>query len=271
MADNRWDTDDIIEADRRAAAYPELPVTVGLELTYGPTHTQGVVTAFTVGQRVVLEDRWGQLHEYKPFDGAFLREGKRVALVAGVAPIPEMRQTASGSVDPGSLRARRAEASRIWVEGIHDAELVEKIWGDDLRVESIVVEPLHGADELQSRVAEFRPAPQRRLGVLLDHLVSGSKESRIAAVAADPNVLIAGHPYVDIWEAIRPAVAGITAWPRVPRGVPWKDGVLAALGRDEDPATFWQSLLGRVTSYRDIETPLVNAVERLIDFVTAVG
>jgi len=268
MAEDRWNIDDIIEADRKAAAYRELPVTIGMELVYGPTHTKGVVTAFTAGQRVMLEDRWGQLHEFKPRDGLFLHKGKRVALVAGEVQPKAARQTASGSVDPGSIRAGRARASRIWVEGIHDAELIEKVWGDDLRVESIVVEPLHGADGLPARVAEFRPGPHRRLGVLLDHLVAGSKEARIAAVAANPNVLVAGHPYVDIWQAIKPAAAGIVAWPVVPRGIPWKAGILDALGRTEEAGVFWRWLLSRVGSYRDVETPLVNAVEQLIDFVT---
>ena len=77
------------------------------------------------------------------------------------------------------MTARVARASRIWVEGIHDAALVERIWGDDLRIEGVVVEPLDGIDELPAAVAEFGPGPTRRLGVLVDHLVAGSKESRI--------------------------------------------------------------------------------------------
>ena len=34
------------------------------------------------------------------------------------------------------------------MEGKHDAELVEKVWGHDLRIEGVVVEPLHGVDDL---------------------------------------------------------------------------------------------------------------------------
>ena len=67
--------------------------------------------------------------------------------------------------------------SRIWVEGIHDAELIEKVWGADLRAEGVVVEQLEGADDLAERVRGFRPGDRRRLGILLDHLVDGSKES----------------------------------------------------------------------------------------------
>ena len=180
----------------------------------------------------------------------------------------EIRFTASGSIDVGTVPARIARASRIYVEGIHDAELIEKVWGDDLRIEGIVVEQMEGADDLAHLVRSFQPGPRRRLGVLLDHLVEGSKESRIAAEVDDTNVLICGHPYVDIWEAIRPEVLGFDAWPQVPMGQPWKEGVLAALGATRDNAgTFWKKALNQVGSYKDLETPLINAVERLIDFV----
>ena len=57
------------------------------------------------------------------------------------------------------------------------------------------------------------PAPQRRLGVLVDHLVAGSKETRAGArqQVAGPHVLVTGHPYVDVWEAVKPATVGIRA------------------------------------------------------------
>ena len=73
-----------------------------------------------------------------------------------------------------------ARASRIWVEGKHDAELVEKVWGDDLRHEGVVVLMLDGVDNLEEVMADFGPAPERRAGVLVDHLVAGSKGARIA-------------------------------------------------------------------------------------------
>ena len=128
-----------------------------------------------------------------------------------------------------------ARASRIYVEGRHDAELVEKIWGDDLRDVGVVVEYLEGVDHLPQIMAEFQPGPGRRLGVLVDHLVPGSKESRIAAGLARDGVLIVGHPFIDIWQAVKPSVIGIGRWPEVPRGIPWKDGVLRAIGWDDNP------------------------------------
>jgi hypothetical protein len=162
-----------------------------------------------------------------------------------------------------------AKESRIYVEGVHDAELVEKIWGHDLRVEGVVVEYLEGIDDLPAIVDAFAPGPGRRLGVLVDHLVEGSKESRIAAQVSSPHVLITGHPFIDVWEAVKPSAVGISSWPRVPRGVPWKEGVLAALGWGDDVRAGWQRILGSVSAFTDLEPSLLGRVEELIDFVTA--
>jgi hypothetical protein len=105
------------------------------------------------------------------------------------------------------------------------------------------------------------------LGVLLDHLVDDSKESRIAAGIDHPDVLVTGHPYVDIWAAVKPSVVGIAEWPDIPKSQPWKEGICAALGVD-DPRLFWKKILNSVSSYADLQPPLVGAVEQLIDFVT---
>ena len=162
--------------------------------------------------------------------------------------------------------ARVAAASRIWVEGRHDAELLELVWGDDLRELGIVVEPMDGADDLAAAVAAFRPAPGRRLGVLLDHLVPGSKESRLAAQVCEADVLITGHPFVDVWAGVRPTVVGLAEWPEIARSsVPWKEALCAELGVDYDG--FWPRLRNAVTTYADLRPELVGAVERLIDFV----
>jgi hypothetical protein len=113
----------------------------------------------------------------------------------------------------------------------------------------------------------FGPSATRRVGVLVDHLVPGSKESRIAAAIVDDDVLITGHPYIDVWQAVKPTALGIDAWPTVPRGVNWKDGICAALSVT-DPREMWRRVLGGVDSYADVEPPLLRAVEELIDFVT---
>ena len=217
-------------------------------------------------ERVSLEDRAGRVRVF-PL-GVFLLDGAAVTLVRPVpaAAPAAARRTASGSVAVATP-ARVARGSRLWVEGKHDAELVERVWGDDLRVEGVVVEPLDGVDDLASLVRTFAPGPGRRLGVLVDHLVAGSKESRVVATVTNPHVLVAGHPYVDVWQAVKPAAVGIAAWPVVARGTPWKEGVCAALGWGASWQG-WRRVLAAVDGYADLEVPLLQSVERLIDFVT---
>lgn len=227
------------------------------------------------GATVTLEDRHGALRAF-PLGPGFLLDGVPVQLVrpsvASPAPARPAR-TASGSVAVPGLPARVARGSRIYVEGRHDAELVERVWGADLRVEGVVVEHLDGIDDLPALVRDFRPAPDRRLGVLVDHLVAGSKEARLAAEATRggtvADVLVVGHPFIDIWQAVRPAALGIPAWPEVPRGQPWKEGVLAALGWNCPPYEAWRRIRSAVSSYADLEPALLGRVEELIDFVTA--
>jgi hypothetical protein len=221
---------------------------------------------------VTLEDRFGRQRVFPLERAGFLLEGQRVTLVRPAAkPAAQgLARTASGSVaPPPGGGARVARASRIYVEGRHDAELVEQIWGDDLRDIGVVVEFLEGVDHLPGLVATFSPGPRRRLGVLVDHLVEGSKESRIAAAVSSPHVLVAGHPFVDIWQAVKPAALGITAWPAVPKGTPWKEGVLRALRWPEDTAAAWRRIRRVARSYADLEPELLGRVEELIDFVTS--
>ncbi|CAA9398738.1 MAG: FIG01000060: hypothetical protein [uncultured Pseudonocardia sp.] len=245
---------------------PEVPAEPGL-VVEDPDGFCGAVVSVDV-REVVLEDRRGARRVFPLRPAAFLVEGRPATLVVPPRAPAGPRRSASGSVAVEGHRARTARAARIWVEGIHDAALVETVWGHDLRVEGVVVEPLHGVDDLAAVVAGFGPGPDRRLGILVDHLVSGSKEARAAHAVAGPHVLVTGHPYVDVWQAVKPSVVGIRAWPRVPRGTDWKTGVCAALGWGE-PADGARRVLGAVRSYRDLETPLIGAVERLIDFVTA--
>jgi len=243
----------------------------GLTVEQRGTGVRGVVLSYAKGF-VTIRDGDGRDHQVRMRDGGFNVDGCQTTLVPpGRTGPTAVTTTASGSIAVGAVPARVARASRIMVEGIHDAELVEHVWGDDLRVEGIAVETLDGADNFTEIVRRFGPRPERRLGVLLDHLVEGSKESRIAATVDHPDVLVCGHPFIDVWAAIRPAAAGIDRWPEIPRGTPWKEGVCDALGVDPaDSPRFWKHLLGRVGSYADLEPELVGAVERLIDFVTAV-
>ncbi len=242
---------------------------------------------------VVLEDRHGATRTF-PLGPGFLLEGEPVRLPpprapavragaggrpgAGDRPGAAPGRTASGSVAVAGARARVARGSRIWVEGKHDAELVEKVWGDDLRVEGVVVEGIEGVDHLAAELRAFEPGPGRRVGVLVDHLVTGTKETRLVqeALAASrgsaAHVLVVGHPFIDVWQAVKPRAVGIDAWPAVPRGRPWKEGVLAGLGwahaSQTDVAQGWKRILRSVSTMADLEAELSGKVEHLIDFVT---
>jgi hypothetical protein len=227
---------------------------------------------------VEMEDRRGRRRSF-PLGPGFLLEGSPVVLTAPPrsAPAPKTR-TASGSLVAPMTPARVARASRIFVEGRHDAELVEKVWGDDLRAEGVVVEYLGGVDDLAEQLAGFEPSRERRAGVLVDHLIAGSKESRIASAVtkvAGGHVLVVGHPFVDIWQAVRPERLGIDRWPTVPRSTSWKHGVCEQLGwphgDQADIARAWQRILACVTAYTDLEPALLGRVEELIDFVTDPG
>ncbi|WP_233605909.1 DUF3097 domain-containing protein [Micromonospora sp. Llam0] len=270
MGGDRRYGDDVLAGNwRRRRVVPEVDAEPDLVVEDADSGFCGAVVGFESGA-VTLEDRHGRRRHFPLVPAGFLLDGQPVTLRrpprAPTAPLQRQR-TASGSVAVGQRPARVAQASRIWVEGVHDAALIERIWGDDLRVEGVVVEPLDGIDGLAAAVAGFAPGPQRRLGVLVDHLVPGSKESRVVATVTSPYVLVTGHPYVDVWQAVRPDRIGLRQWPRIPPGQPWKEGVCAAVGV-ADPAQLWRRILSSVHSYQDVETPLINAMERLIDFVT---
>ncbi len=275
---------DVLATPAAKPQLPEVAAEIGLVVEDVETGWCGAVvrTEKSGGiHLVVLEDRRGRVRSF-PLGPGFWVDGAPVRLVpprpAGSTPVPPGRlRSASGSVAVLNQRAHVARASRILVEGKHDAELVEKVWGHDLRVEGVVVVPLHGVDDLAAAVEDFGPGPGRRLGVLVDHLVAGSKEWHEAATVtrvpgARAHVRVVGHPYIDVWQAVRPQRIGISAWPTIPRGLPWKEGVLAELGwpheEQADVAAGWQRILAAVDSYADLEPELLGRVEELIDFVT---
>jgi len=261
---------------KKSQPAPEVPADPDLVVEEAGTGFCGAVIRCEAGT-VTLEDRFGKHRVFPLAPRGFLLEGKVVTLVRPAPSVVRPTRTASGSVAVPGARARVARAGRIYVEGRHDAELVEKVWGDDLRIEGVVVEYLDGVDDLSEHLRDFGPGPNRRVGVLVDHLVPGSKESRIAqAVMKSPvgkHVLIVGHPFIDIWAAVKPERFGKTAWPQVPRHLEWKKGVCQAWGwphRDQaDIVRAWKHILGGVRDYNDLDPSLLGRVEELIDFVTA--
>ncbi|MEV5003677.1 DUF3097 domain-containing protein [Nocardioides sp. LML1-1-1.1] len=266
------------KAPKRGRAV-ETPADLGLVVEEVTTDWCGEIVAVDRDLHVLtLEDRRGKRRTF-PLGTGFLLEGKPVVLTPPVTRKgPEKKtRTASGSIAVHDAKARVARASRIFVEGRHDAELVEKVWGDDLRIEGVVVEYLGGVDDLADHLRDFAPGPNRRVGVLVDHLVAGSKESRIAqGIMRSPvgkDVLIVGHPFIDIWQAVKPERLGFAAWPKVPKGIDWKKGTCQQLGwphRDQaDIARAWKHVLGGVRGFQDLDPALLGRVEELIDFVTS--
>lgn len=271
---DRYGTD-VLAAGRRKPRSTEHPAELGLVVEDVETGYVGAVVRVEYG-RVQLEDRHGRTRGF-PLGPGYLLEGRPVILTAPRRPAPPTAgRTASGSVAVAGARARVALASRIYVEGRHDAELIAQVWGEDLRIEGVVVEHLGGVDDLVDIVADFAPGPGRRLGVLVDHLVAGSKEARIAEAVrrgpGGPHTLVVGHPYVDIWQAVKPQRLGLTAWPEVPRHIEWKHGACEALGvphaAQADIARAWRHIRSHVRDWNDLEPELIGRVEELIDFVT---
>lgn len=251
----------------------EVPLELGLVVEDAQTGFCGAVVRYERAAGTVdLEDRKGRIKSFNLGPGFWI-DGKPVALVAPKSGPAAPTRTASGSVAVRGAKAKVAVPSRLFVEGRHDAELIEKVWGDDLRHCGVAVEILDGADNLLAVVRDFDPAPERRMGVMLDHLVRGSKESRIAAQVADePDVLVVGHPFVDVWQAVKPERVGLKAWPQVPRGTDIKVGSCRALGwphaSQADLAHAWKRILGQVRSIGDLAPEFSGRVEELIDFAT---
>lgn len=286
---------DVLSHDPHQAKRPtSTRVTASTGLLIEDTQS-GFVGEITAVRRVAgawqfeLEDGAGVRRSF-PMGRGYWIEGKPVELVApdrgtaqysrgvGEKTEPAARRVAGKAVTAsGSLhvdhRARVARESRIWVEGKHDAQLVAKVWGEDLAYEGVVVEELLGVDHLGEMIEQFQPSATRRVGVLVDHLVPGSKESRIAEQFAHmPGVLILGHPYVDVWQAVKPAAVGLSSWPTVPRSEDIKVGTLKRLqlphASPGDVGRGWARILSCVTSYKDLEPSLLGRMEELIDFLT---
>ncbi|HRL48550.1 MAG TPA: DUF3097 domain-containing protein [Propioniciclava sp.] len=279
---NRYSSDVLAKGWQRANKPTATPTPVSTDLVLEEP-TSGFVGAVVGWENgvVILEDRRGKRRSF-PFGPNFWLDGQPIDLTGPTRSGPTARDTAqeynrthtaSGSRVGPAEKAKVALPSRIYVEGRHDAELVEKVWGADLRHVGVVVEYLGGIDDLPAIVAEFAPVQGRRLGVLVDHLVPGTKESRIVSQVSGDYVFVTGHEFIDIWEAVKPERLGLTVWPRIPRGTDWKHGICAALGwphaTQADIATAWKTILGRVRGWQDLDPHLLTEVERLIDFVSA--
>ncbi len=259
-------------ARRLADSYTQVVARPDMVLLHRPTGLRGRLRTFT-GELVVVRDAQGREHTFEHHPGAFAHQGETVTLVRPsrppASPGGTTRRSAAGGIVARHQVARVARASRLWVEGIHDARFMERVWGDELRELGVVVESMDGADDVAAMVQAFAPGPGRSLAILLDHLVPGSKETRLAGRVRGPHVLVVGHPYVDIWQCVRPRAVGIDAWPEVPRGEDWKSGVCRRLGWGQPPEG-WKRVISSVNTFADLEPELVGAVETALDMLAPV-
>ena len=169
---------------RTAAPCARLPVRrrQGRWLVEDRSSGSAATSSRSLREAVTLRDRNGSTRQFRFKPGGFLIEGKPVTLVRAeactdaAAPSP----TAVGA-SGRTQKARAARASRIWVEGRHDAELVRaRVGRRPARARASWWSRCTASTTSVAMVAEFEPAPQRRLGILVDHLVAGSKEDRLA-------------------------------------------------------------------------------------------
>src|SRR5258706_5729858 len=112
---------------RRRRAIPEVDAEPDLVVEDAGSGFCGAVVGFEFGA-VVLEDRHGKRRNFPLDPAAFLLEGETVTLVRPAPQrVHQRNMTASGSIAVAGHTARVARRSRIWVEGLHDAALVERI------------------------------------------------------------------------------------------------------------------------------------------------
>jgi hypothetical protein len=253
---------------RRADTFAARPATLGLVVLHRASGIRGRLQRLA-GDVVELLDAQGRRHQFRNVAGAFAVDGETVVLLPPPPPAtnPSLRRSGSGAVVDPDAPARVARAGRLWVEGDHDAALLERVWGDELRDLAIVVEPLRGIDNLVTALEAFGPGPGRVVVVLVDHLLEGTREQRMADAIRTDHVHVVGHPFVDVWQCVRPVRLGIPAWPSVPRGEDWKTGVCSRLGWGT-PHSGWRRVLAGVESIADLDASLVNAVETALDLLT---
>ena len=228
---------------------------------------------------VTLEDRRRKRRTF-PLGPGFLLEGRPVVLVAPTRKGPAARRVRRPGRSPSraSRRGSRGPAGSSSRAGTTPSS--SRRCGATTCASRVSSWSTSRASTTSARTcATSGPDPERRVGVLVDHLVPGSKESRIAqSVAKSPigkHVLIVGHPFIDIWAAVRPERLGKKEWPKVPRNIEWKHGVCQQWGwphRDQaDIARAWKHILGGVRGFQDLDPALLGRVEELIDFVTQEG
>ncbi len=133
---------------------------------------------------------------------------------------------------------------------------------------------LDGVDDLAAAVRAFQPGPGRRIGVLVDHLVEGTKEWREAAAgrAGAGRRRARARRRAPLRRRLAGGEAPAARARRlavIPKGTSWKHGSCrrwAGPCRTQvDVAAAWRRILGTVRDFTDLEPDLLGRVEELID------
>ena len=207
---------------------------------------------------------------------AFLLDGRPVTLVRPAARRPAARgpgaRTASGSFAVAGAPARVARASRIWVEGVHDAAL---------RRTDLGRRPARRGRRGRTARRHRRPGRARARrsarpasgGSACSSTTSWPAARRRASSPSVPRTPTRARHRPPLRRRLAGGEADRARHRRVADGAArhrLEDGICAALGVS-DPREMWRRVLAGVDSYADVEVPLLRAVEELIDFVTGLS
>ena len=251
--------------ERLAIRYPIVEARVGMRVAHRGSRFSGTVESVRSNE-VSIAGTTGLVRQFPLEPGVFVVDGAPVTLRRGPSKTTAAPRTASGSVAVPGARARTARASRIVVEGMHDAELLERVWGDDLRIVGVVVERLDGLAHIEAFLTDFQPGPSRQSACWSTISSPAVKRSGLPGAGRVPTCCSPAPRTSTCGQQFGRGCWGSNAGPRF-RRVSRSRKACAALGYDE-PRDLWNDLSRSVKSYKDLEVSVVGAVERLIDFVT---
>ena len=138
---------DIFTRKPATPTYPTQPATLGEVVEVLADGYVGAIVGHEKtydGDFIRLENNQGKTRLFKLRPGAFLVDGIRTTLTKP-QPAARPQRSNSGSTRVVDAPAKVAAPSRIWVEGVHDAAIVEKIWGHDLRSKALLSNILKGS------------------------------------------------------------------------------------------------------------------------------
>ena len=234
-----------VRAAARAADLPPSPRRIG-DGRRGPRlGFCGDIVTITA-EAVTLRDRQGQHRQFRYKPGGFLIDGKPVTLVR--AGPRSQRRPAGDQQRLGRRPPAGAAQRRHGQPDLGRGQATTPSWSSTCGATTCASWGSSSSRCTASTTwsawsAEFAPspaAPARGAGRPPRRRLEGGAPRR---QVRGPDVLVTGHPFVDVWAGVRPQVIGLDAWPDVPRGVEWKEGMCDALG--VSLTDFWPHLRNR--------------------------